>query len=150
VAAAAVIGATGISVDSASAAGTLKAGDILKIGGYYYNVAADVAAIGTDAATVTLTQPLQAAVADGDAITLVTYAAGKTGYTANLAFHEAAFAFVTRPLAVPAGVECYTTSFNGVTLRVTRGYDRKVQKETCAWTSVRLQVLVHEMALLRG
>lgn len=38
-------------------------------------------------------------------------------------FHPFAFAFVTRPLAVPKGVECYTTSYNGITLRVTRGYD---------------------------
>lgn len=43
-------------------------------------------------------------------------------------FHPFAFAFVTRPLAVPKGVECYTTSYNGVTLRVTRGYD--IRKKT--------------------
>lgn len=129
VAAAASAGATSISVDSAASAGTLKAGDILKIGGYYYNVAADVAAIGTTAAAVTLAQPLQADVADGDAITLITYAASQTSYVANLAFHEAAFAYVTRPLAVPAGVECYVTSYNGISLRVTRGYDMTYKKE---------------------
>lgn len=43
-------------------------------------------------------------------------------------FHPFAFAFVTRPLAVPKGVECYTTSYNGITLRVTRGYD--INKKT--------------------
>ncbi len=44
-------------------------------------------------------------------------------------FHPFAFAFVTRPLAVPKGVECYTTSYNGITLRVTRGYDMSKKTE---------------------
>lgn len=44
-------------------------------------------------------------------------------------FHPYAFAFVTRPLAAPAGVESYTTSYNGITLRVTRGYDMKTKTE---------------------
>ncbi|MEA4896134.1 MAG: P22 phage major capsid protein family protein [Oscillospiraceae bacterium] len=129
VAAAAVKGATSISVDSGAAAGTLKAGDIVKIGSYYYNVAADVEAISATAASVSLVQPLKAAVADGDAITLVTYVSGKTGYTANLAFHQNAFAYVTRPLTVPAGVECYVTNYNGISLRVIRGYDMKYKKD---------------------
>ena len=47
-------------------------------------------------------------------------------------FHPYAFAFVTRPLAVPAGVECYVTSYNGITLRVTRGYDIKTKTEICS------------------
>lgn len=44
-------------------------------------------------------------------------------------FHENAFAFVTRPLAVPAGVEAYVTSYNGVTMRVVRGYNMQYKKE---------------------
>lgn len=44
-------------------------------------------------------------------------------------FHPNAFAFVTRPLATPASVEAYTTSYNGITLRVTRGYDMKTKTE---------------------
>ena len=44
-------------------------------------------------------------------------------------FHPYAFAFVTRPLATPASVEAYTTSYNGITLRVTRGYDMKTKTE---------------------
>ncbi|MDC4242724.1 P22 coat protein, partial [Clostridium tertium] len=49
--------------------------------------------------------------------------------TANLAFNPMAFAFVTRPLVAPAGVESYVTSYNGITLRVVRGYDMKYKKE---------------------
>ena len=52
-----------------------------------------------------------------------------SAHAANLVFHENAFAFVTRPLAAPAGVESYTTSYNGITLRVTRGYDMQYKKE---------------------
>ena len=48
----------------------------------------------------------------------------------NLAFHPKAFAFVCRPLAQPAGVESYTTSYGGISLRVVKGYDMKFKKET--------------------
>lgn len=131
VAAAASAGATSISVDSAAAAGTLKRGDILKIGNYYYNVAADVAAIDTTPATVTLVQPLAADVANDAAITFPTYTASKTGYVSNLAFHQNAFAFVTRPLMLPKGVEAYvaTDEFNGISVRVVRDYDSDVKEE---------------------
>ena len=47
----------------------------------------------------------------------------------NVVFNKNAFAFVTRPLAAPSGVESYTTSYNGISLRVTRGYDMKYKKE---------------------
>ena len=49
-------------------------------------------------------------------------AQGVTGMLGAV-FHPFAFAFVTRPLAKPEGVQSYTTSYNGITLRVTRGYD---------------------------
>ena len=47
----------------------------------------------------------------------------------NLVFHPHAFTFVTRPLAAPAGVESYVTTFNGISLRVVRGYDMKYKRE---------------------
>ena len=52
-------------------------------------------------------------------------------HTANLAFHPMAFAFVTRPLINPdgEGVASYVTSFNGVSLRVVRGYDMQHKRE---------------------
>lgn len=128
VAAAASAGSDSISVDSAAAAGTLKAGDVIKIGNNVYNVAEDVAAIGTTAATVKLAQPLVANVADEAAITLPTYAASKSAYTANLGFHRDAFAFVTRPLIAPTDKDSYVTSYNGVSLRVVKGYDMKYKK----------------------
>lgn len=129
VAAAASKGATTITVNSGAAAGTLKTGDVLKIGEHCYNVAADIDAIGTSAVVVKLVQPLQEDVANGASVAFPTYAKDKTGYTANLAFHENAFAFVTRPLSAPAGVEAYVTSYGGLTMRVVRGYDMKYKKE---------------------
>ncbi len=50
-------------------------------------------------------------------------------HTANLAFHPSAFAFVCRPLAAPAGVESYVTSFDGISLRIVRGYDMIYKRE---------------------
>ena len=41
-----------------------------------------------------------------------------------------AFAYVTRPLANPdgQGVESYVTSYDGISLRVTRGYDQQYKR----------------------
>lgn len=50
-------------------------------------------------------------------------------HAANLVFHPDAFAFITRPLQAPAGVESYVTAYNGVSLRVVRGYDMKYKRE---------------------
>jgi hypothetical protein len=72
-----------------------------------------------------ITPALTKNAADNAAITVVTGAVAN-----NLVFHQNAFAFVTRPLATPAGVESYTTSYNGISLRVTRGYNMQYKKET--------------------
>ena len=52
-----------------------------------------------------------------------------------------AFAFVTRPLAAPAGVESYVTSYNGVTLRVVRGYDMKYKKEMLSMDARQMELM---------
>lgn len=51
-------------------------------------------------------------------------------FTANLAFHKNAFAFVNRPLEPARGVESYVTSHNGLSIRVTMGYDIQTKKQT--------------------
>lgn len=113
-----------VLVSNASASGTLtgavKAGDIVTIGGKNYIVKTDATAASNELA-ITLTENVT--VAANAAATVITENAN------NLVFHESAFAFVTRPLAAPAGVESYTTSYNGISLRVTRGYDMKYKKE---------------------
>lgn len=113
-----------VLVSNASASGTLtggvKAGDIVTIGGKQYTIQQDSDAASNELA-IKLDRP--ATISANAAATLA------CGGVQNLVFHENAFAFVTRPLAAPAGVESYTTSFNGITIRVTRGYDMQYKKE---------------------
>lgn len=97
-------------------------------------VKGDVCKIGTKTVTVT-----EDAVASGSKITAKVYPAVSASageivtlygdHTANLVFHPRAFAFVTRPLSTPAGVESYVTTYNGISLRVVRGYDMKYKRE---------------------
>lgn len=113
-----------ILVSNASASGTLsgsvKAGDLVTIGGKQYTIMQDATAASNELA-IKLDRAITCSA--NDAATLA------CGGAQNLVFHQNAFAFVTRPLAAPAGVESYTTSYNGVSLRVTRGYDMQYKKE---------------------
>lgn len=116
-------GATKLAIDGTSLTGKLVKGDIMTIGGNNYVVTADTADASSNAIAEVNVYPALPAIANDTAVTLV------ASHTANLAFNPNAFAFVTRPLAAPAGVESYVTSYNGVTLRVVRGYDMKYKKE---------------------
>ena len=51
-------------------------------------------------------------------------------FTANMMFHKNAFAFVNRPLEVARGAESYVTNYNGLSIRVTMGYDIATKKQT--------------------
>ena len=127
----AVVGLTGTTLT-----GSLKEGDIINIGGtnyYVLNVTNVTAA--SNAMTGLKVAPFLPI--DGSdtpvhpefaANTPVTITSGE--YQANMAFHPQCFAFVTRPLVAPKGVESYVTSYNGLSLRVVRGYDMKYKKET--------------------
>lgn len=103
--------------------GTLLKGDILSISGSPYVVTANATA-ETNQISVSIYPKITVA-ADIE-VTVI------GSHTANLAFHPMAFAFVTRPLINPngQGVESYVTSFNGLSLRVTRGYDQKYKRST--------------------
>ena len=105
---------------SATLTGTVKAGDILTIDGKNYIAQADAAAASNEIA-VALDRNIT--VSANAAVTVA------NGGTQNLVFHENAFAFVTRPLIAPAGVESYVTSYNGISLRVVRGYNMQYKKE---------------------
>lgn len=100
--------------------GTLKVGDILTIDGKTYTVTADATA-ADNKIEVDIYPAI--VVAAEKAVTVT------ANHTANLAFHPSAFAFVTRPLVKPSGVDSYVTSYNGLSLRVTKGYDMKYKKE---------------------
>ena len=124
---AAAEGAETVSLKGTSLTGKLVKGDLLQIGGRSYVVTEDSAAAATNAiAGVKIYPALQASAADNAEVTLI------GSHTANLAFHPMAFAFVTRPLINPdgEGVASYVTSYNGVSLRVTKGYDQKFKRST--------------------
>lgn len=116
-------GATKLAIDGTSLTGKLVKGDILTISGNNYVVTQDTAEAASNAIAEVSVYPALPALADNTAVTLV------GSHTANLAFTENAFAFVTRPLVAPKGVESYVTSYNGVTLRVVRGYNMQFKKE---------------------
>jgi len=98
----------------------VKKGDILKIDGATYTVTADT---DVEGAEVKLSiYPALTAKAGAEATVI-------GDHTANLIFHPDAFAFITRPLQAPAGVESYVTTYNGISLRVVRGYDMKYKRE---------------------
>lgn len=111
-------------ISNASASGTLtgtvKKGDLLTINSKQYVCIQDATA-SSNKVSVKLDRAIT--VTAGTAVTVVSSGAQ------NLVFHENAFAFVTRPLMAPAGVESYTTSYNGISLRVTRGYNMTYKKE---------------------
>lgn len=118
-------GAKQLAIDGTTLTGKLLAGEILYIGGKAYKVAEDTSAASTNAiATVKVTTELPA-IADNTDVTLLA-----RDFAANLAFNPMAFAYVTRPLYNPdgEGVASYVTSYNGISLRVTKGYNQQYKK----------------------
>lgn len=119
-------GATSLNIDGTSLAGKLVKGDVLVIGDKHHVVTEDSAVAASNAISGVKVSPALAETADNADITVV------GSHTANLAFHPMAFAYVTRPLANPdgQGVQSYVTSYNGISLRVTKGYDQKYKRST--------------------
>lgn len=119
-------GADRIDLDGDTLTGKLVKGDILFIEGASYVVTQDSAPASANAIRGVTVFPALPTLADDTSVTF----AGS--HRANLAFHPMAFAYVTRPLANPdgQGVASYVTSFNGISLRVTKGYDQKYKRST--------------------
>ena len=119
-------GATSLSIDGTALTGKLVKGDVLIIGDRSFVVTEDSAAAASNAIANVKVYPALPDIADNADITVV------GSHTANLAFHPMAFAYVTRPLANPdgQGVASYVTSYNGISLRVTKGYDQKYKRST--------------------
>lgn len=98
-------------------------GDLLQTDDYDLLVTADCTATSATKIVVPVDARSYGAAKVGDAVHVV------GGHEANLVFHKEAFAFATRPLITPAGVESYTINHNGISLRVVRGYDQKYKKD---------------------
>lgn len=112
-------GATSLTITDTTLTGTVKKGSLLKVAGttQTFVVTEDATAAGN--AAVLKVYP---AVADGlpqdAAVTVI------TDHTANVAFHKNAFSLVSVPLDKPMGEsKSAITSYNGLGLRVTYGYD---------------------------
>lgn len=114
---------TTLDIDGTALTGKLAVGDVLKIGDDYYTVKTESSVAATNAISgIAVDQPIKSH-ADNTDVTIY------SGGVQNLVFHKNAIAFVTRPLIAPAGVESYTTSYNGISLRVVRGYDMAYKRE---------------------
>ena len=117
-------GAGTLNLAGTSLTGKLVKGDLIVIGGRGYAVLEDTAAASNNAISGVKVSPALPALADETEVTL------PGDHVANLAFHPMAFAYVTRPLLNPdgQGVASYVTSYNGISLRVTKGYDQKFKR----------------------
>lgn len=102
---------------------TLVVGDILQAENYDLLVTGDCTASSGTKITVPVSAESAALAKNGDTVVVC------GPHEANLVFHKEAFAFATRPLITPAGVESYTINHNGISLRVVRGYDQKYKKD---------------------
>ena len=112
-----------LDTDDSSLTGTLKKGDILTFtSGTTVKTAVVTANATADTNEVDISVYPALTAADNSEVTIM------ANHTANLVFNERAFAYVTRPLIAPADKESYTTSFNGLTLRVVKGYDQTTKR----------------------
>lgn len=118
----AVSGSTSVTIDATTLTGTMKAGDVLLIGGEAYIVAANATASSNEI-SVTVDRALTC-----DDNTAVSYFGA---YTPSLAFHKNALALVTRPLELPRGAkDASILGYDGFGIRVVYGYDMKTKKDT--------------------
>ena len=118
-----IVGNT-ITLSCTSAPGlSINPGDVLKVTSVVYHLAAE----NVDFTETTATFTIVPTKVTGDILNSKVEVL--PSHEANLVFHPHAFAFVSRPLAAPAGVESYVTTHNGISLRVVRGYDINRKKD---------------------
>ena len=122
-AAAADAGDTSLKITGTALTGKFVQGDLLKIADKTYVVTEESPVAASNAIDGVKVYPAVPALAQNTPVTFI------PSHTANLAFHPLAFAFVTRPLTSPGGVESYVTHYNGISLRVVRGYDMQHKRE---------------------
>jgi hypothetical protein len=118
----AVSGSKSVTIDATTLTGTMKAGDVLLIGGEAYIVSANATASSNEI-SVTVDRNLTC-----DDNTAVTYFGA---YVPSIAFHKNAMALVTRPLALPKGAkDAAIVNYDGFGLRVVYGYDMNSKTDT--------------------
>lgn len=123
--------ATSITLTSAAGASTAKLlkGDIFTLDGKQYVVTEETTAVA-GVATVKIYPALPKAFGTMATKTVAFADVTSAAHTANLVFHRNAFVFVNRPMdADLGGVDAATATFEGLSLRVTKGYDIDTKKE---------------------
>lgn len=119
-------GASVITMDGGQGTETIKEGDLFKIGLQSF-VATEDAKATSGAISVKVYPEVTENIADNADVVFADKTTG--AHVANMVFNKNAFAFVTRPLALPAdGRKAYVTHYNGLSLRVVYGYDQKTKK----------------------
>ncbi len=118
------------STAGASTAVLLK-GDLIVQGTNQYTVLEDTAAAASGVVTAKVYPALSENLASSD-VTFPDVTAG--GHTANLVFNKRAFVFANRPMSTDlAGAEAAVATIDGISVRVTRGYDMDSKKETISF-----------------
>lgn len=109
----------------------LLAGDLIRVGTRQFTVLEDTAA----AIAGVVTAKVYPALSENLASTAATFPdVTARAHTANMVFHPRAFVFANRPLTTDlGGVEAAVATFEGLSLRVTRGYDQTTKKETISF-----------------
>ncbi len=124
-------GAVSIALTSAAGASTaeLLKGDIFKVDSRNYVVTEDTAdAVAGVIAAVKIYPALHKAYGDMTSAAVTFPDVTARAHTSNLLFHQKAFGFVSRALPIEEGMQAYVTSYQGITLRVVRGYDITYKK----------------------
>lgn len=118
--------ATTLTIDGGAGTETLLVGDLITIGSENFTVTANATA-SSGAISVSVYPAVETTITDGTAVVFPDKTA--TAHTANVAFHQNAFALVSRPLLPPSGgADSYSTSIgNGINVRVVMGYDIKTK-----------------------
>lgn len=115
-------GTNRLTLTGSGLTGTLVRGDLLLVGSDQYVVTTDAEAISNEI-EAEVYPALRGDIAASVQVT-------KLGdHAANLAFGQAAFGFISRPLEPAHGAESYVTDFEGLSLRVTLGYDMATKSQ---------------------
>lgn len=132
VTAAGTVGTKSVVLTSGAGSSTakLEKGDLLTIGGVQHVVTAQTSAASSGVVTAAIEPALTATVTTA-AVTFPDVTA--RAHVANIAFHRNAFALVSKPMAIPSGVEAAYATYNGITVRVVKQYAIGTKKETISF-----------------